>query len=364
MESQTTNLTQKFTDFANKFRKVSTTDKMFFAQHLAVMIKAGIPISKAIQTLSLQTSNGKFANILLNIHSDLEKGATLSCSLKKYEKIFGELFINMIASGELSGKLEEVLNQLFIQLKKSHDLFSKIRNALIYPIIVIIAMFGIGIFMIIVVVPKITAVFSEMDAELPLATKTLISISNAINNHGLIVGISTVLFLIITIKIFKTKKGKYAFDIVILKLPIISPIIKKINLALFSRTIGSLLKTDIPIVDSFRITSSIMKNSRYRDELLEIADGIKKGVSIKNAMDAHKKIFPPVVLQMVAVGEETGALDDILDEIAVFYEEEVTGIMETLPSIIEPLLMLALGAGVGFMAVAIIMPMYSLTTQF
>ncbi|MFH1192025.1 MAG: type II secretion system F family protein [bacterium] len=363
MEDKKTLLSQ-FNAFANKLRSVSATDKMFFVQHLAVMVKAGIPISKAMETLSLQTSNGKFAEILLNIHSDLEKGETLSSALKKYEKIFGELFINMIQSGELSGKLEEVLNQLFIQLKKSHDLVSKIRNALIYPIIVVAAMFGIGIFMIIVVVPKITAVFSEMNAELPLATKTLIAISSAINNHGIITGVSTIISLAVIIKIFKTKRGKYVFDIAVLKLPIISPIIKKINIALFARTIGSLLKTEIPIVDSFRITSSIMKNSRYRAELLEVADDIKKGISIKSAMDSHKEIFPPVVLQMIAVGEETGALDDILDEVAIFYEEEVTGIMETLPSIIEPVLMLLLGLAVGFMAVAIIMPMYSLTTQF
>lgn len=347
-----------------KLQRVSTTDKMFFAQHLQIMIKAGIPLSKAIRTLSLQTTNKKFVQILLDIHNNLEKGQTFTMALQKYEKVFGELFINMIRSGEISGKLEEVLIQLFIQLKKRHELVSKIRNALIYPVIVICAMLGIGTAMIVFVVPKITDIFNDVNAQLPLATRLLINVSNAINKHGLVVGATIFISIVVFIKLLRTHKGKYVFDIVILQTPIIAPIIKKINLALFSRTISSLLKTDIPIVDSFKITAAIMKNSRYKKEFLEVAEEIKKGVSITEAMSHHEEILSPIVMQMISVGEETGTLDEILDEIAVFYEEEVSEIMANLPSILEPILMLVLGAAVAFMAVAIIMPMYSLTQQF
>lgn len=347
--------------FLLRFQNISSTDRMFFAQHMGVMVKAGIPISKAIKTLSLQTNNKRFADILNDIHLNVEKGSTLTNSLKKHRKVFGELFVNMISSGEVSGKLEETLHQLFIQLKKHHELVSKIRNALIYPVIVLLAMFGIGAFMMVFVIPKIIDVFEGFQAELPIATKMLIAVSKAINEHGILVGGSIILVTFLFVKFLRTKAGKYIFDITVLKLPLISPIIKKINLAVLSRTLSSLIKTDIPIVESFLITANIMGNSKYKRDLLAVSESVKKGISITESMQIHQDVFPPVILQMVAVGEESGALDNILDEVAVFYEEEVHEIMNTLPSVIEPILMLLLGGAVAFMAVAIIMPMYSLT---
>lgn len=364
-----TNIKQKFiTNYINKiFDKltgVSSAEKMFFTKNMSVMVKAGISLSKGIYTLSLQTNNKKFSRVLSEIHFDLEKGETFSSSLAKHRNVFGDLFINMVKSGEISGKLEEIFNQLFLQAKKNHELVTKIRNALIYPVIICLTMIGIGIFTIIVVIPKIINIFSEADAQLPFATRTLIAISNAVNNHGLIVLISSISIITAIIKILHTKKGKYIFDAAILKTPIIAPIIKKINLALFSRTISSLLKTDIPIVEGFRITANVMKNSIYRKKLLEIAEEVKKGISITAAISKHNDIFPAMVKQMISIGEESGSLDNILIEVAEFYEEEVSETMDTLPSIIEPILMLVLGAGVTFMAMAIIMPMYSLTQQF
>ncbi|MFH1029764.1 MAG: type II secretion system F family protein [bacterium] len=347
--------------FLLRLQSISDTDKMFFAQHMGVMIKAGIPIAKAIKTLSLQTDNQRFSKVLLEVYEGVEKGETLAASLKKHKNVFGDLFINMISSGEVSGKLEEVLSQIYIQLKKRHELISKIRNALIYPVIVVLAMFGIGAFMMVFVIPKIINVFEGFQAKLPVATKILITISRAINQHGIIVASSIIISGFLFIRLLKTKQGKYVFDILILKLPLIASIIKKINLALLSRTLSSLIKTDIPIVQSFSITAEIMGNSKYRQELLKVSEAVKKGISIAEAMRAHDDIFPPVILQMVSVGEETGSLDDILEEIALFYEEEVHDIMDTLPSVIEPVLMLLLGGAVAFMAVAIIMPMYSLT---
>lgn len=359
-----TSIKQKFINkISDKLTGISSTDKMFFTKNMAVMIKAGIPLSKGVHTLSLQTNNKKFSRILLGMHLDLEKGETFSSSLAKHHDTFGDLFINMVKSGEISGKLEEVFNQLFLQLKKNHELVTKVRNALIYPVIICLTMVGIGIFTIIVVIPKIIDIFSEVNAQLPFATRMLITISNAINNHGAIVLISSIFFVVLLIKILQTKKGKYMFDAIILKIPIISPIIKKINLALFSRTISSLLKTDIPIVEGFRITANVMRNSIYRNKLMEVAEEVKKGISITVAVSKHNDIFPAMVKQMISIGEESGSLDNILIEVAEFYEEEVSETMNTLPSIIEPVLMLILGAGVTFMAMAIIMPMYSLTQQ-
>jgi type IV pilus assembly protein PilC len=293
----------------------------------------------------------------------VEKGSNFADAMKPYRNVFGELFISMIEAGELSGKLEAVLGELFIQMKKEHALISKVKGALTYPAVILFAMLGIGTFMIIVVVPKITDMFSDLDAELPLPTKILIGVSKALIEHGVLTVIFLVLFVIIFIRILKTNRGKFLFQSLLLNMPIISPIIKKINLARFARNISSLLKTDIMIIKTFQITANVLGNLHYRQALLDMSQGIKKGGKISEVIKGYPKLFTPVVAQMVTIGEDTGELDNILVELAEFYEEEVDQIMENLPSIIEPLLILILGVGVGGMAVAIIMPMYSITTQ-
>lgn len=351
----------KINNFLLKLSRVPLTEKLFFVRHLSVMMKAGISLSTALKTLGKQTSNKLFAKILNEISSQVEKGTTLTESLKKHNKTFGELFINMIEAGETSGKLEDVLGRLYIQMKKQHELISKVRGALTYPAVVITAMIGIGAFMMVAVVPKISSMFKDFDTELPLPTKILIGISDGIVNNGIIVSISLIVLIFILIKILRTNKGKYYFQTILLKLPIVSPIVKKINLARFARTISSLLKTDIMIVKTFQITGSILGNLHYRAALLEMSNKIKKGNTIYEIISNYPHLFPPVVTQMISVGEETGELDSILEELAEFYENEVDEIMNNLPSIIEPVLILILGAGVGAMAVAIVMPMYSIT---
>ncbi len=356
-------LINRINNYLLKFSRVPLKEKLFFVQHLSVMLKAGISLSKALQTLSLQTKNKYFAFILSDIAIKVEKGESFAECLKSYQNVFGELFISMIEAGEISGKLEEVLNQLFIQMKKEHALISKVKGALTYPVVIMMAMFGIGVFMMIFVVPRITAIFTEMDVELPLPTKILINVSNAIANHGLISLLIFISIIIIFIRILKTYKGKYIFQAILLKSPIIGPIIKKINLARFARNISSLLKTDIMIVKTFQITASVLSNLHYRKAILDMANHIKKGDNLSDVIKKYPKLFPPVVVQMIAIGEQTGELDNILIELAEFYEEEVDQIMENLPSIIEPLLILMLGTGVGGVAVAIIMPMYSITNS-
>ncbi|NIA18308.1 MAG: hypothetical protein GWO79_00270 [Actinobacteria bacterium] len=352
----------KINDFLLRFSRIPLKEKLVFVQHLSVMLKAGIPLSAALKTLSEQSENKLFKKILTQITDEVVSGVSLAQGLKPHKKTFGELFINMVESGELSGKLEDVLSQLYIQMKKQHQLISKIKGALTYPAVIIFAMGGIGIFMIVVVVPKITGMFQDFEAELPLPTKILISISDAIINNGIIAAAGSALFIFAIIKVLRTQKGKYYFQAFILKAPVISPIVKKINLAKFARTVSSLLKTDIMIIKTFQITANVMSNLHYRAALNEMAEKIKKGGQINEVVKAYPKLFSPVVVQMILVGEQTGQLDAILEELAEFYEEEVDQIMNNLPAIIEPLLILILGLGVGAMAVAIIMPMYSLTS--
>jgi len=361
-ESNIKSIVAKIDELLLKISRVPLKERLFFVQNLSIMLKAGISLSTALKTLSQQTTNKYFIKILTDVSISVEKGSSFANSLRPYRKIFGNLFISMVEAGEISGKLEDVLKQLFIQMKKEHTLISKVKGALTYPAVIIMAMFGIGTFMIIVIVPKITSMFTEMDVELPLPTKILINVSNAIINHGIITSISFIVFVVLLIKILKTNKGKYIFQTVLLKMPIISPIVKKINLARFARNISSLLKTDIMIIKTFQITANVLGNLHYRQALMEMSQKIKKGGKLSEVINVYPQLFPPVVTQMVTIGEDTGELDNILVELAEFYEEEIDQIMENLPSIIEPLLILLLGLGVGSMAVAIIMPMYSITT--
>ena len=348
--------------FLQKLTSVPLAEKLFFIQHLGIMLKAGISLSTALKTLAKQTTNKRFARIIADISRNVEKGVSFTESLKPHEKIFGQLFINMIESGEISGKLEEVLKRLYLQFKKNHELVSKVKGALIYPIVILIAMSGIGTFMMIAVVPKITAMFKDFNAELPLVTKLLIKFSDSLVANGLLYLVALIVVILTIVQLIKTKRGRYAFHGLLLKLPIFSPIIKKINLARFARTTSSLLKTDIMIIKSFQIAANVLGNVHYRQALMEMSDKIKKGGTINEVVANYPKLFPPVVAQMIAVGEDTGELDYILEELAEFYEGEIDQTMNNLPAIIEPILILVLGLVVGGMAVAVIMPMYALTS--
>ncbi len=356
------NFIEKVNFLLIKLSGVPIKEKLFFVQHLGIMLRAGISLAISLKTLSEQTENKFFRLILVDVSKNVERGVSFTESLRPHRKVFGDLFISMVEAGEISGKLEEVLHQIFIQLKKQHELISKVKGALTYPIVVVTAMGGIGIFMMIYVVPKITDMLKSFNAEMPLATRILIAVSDALVQHGILALVILIVVCAAIYKILHTYKGKFVFHSILLKLPIFSDIIKKINLAKFARTISSLLKTDIAIIKSFQITANVLGNLHYRKAMDEMAEKIKKGGQINEVISAYPKLFPPTVRQMIAVGEQTGELDTILEELASFYEEEVDQIMTNLPAIIEPVLILLLGCGIGGMAIAIIMPMYSLTS--
>lgn len=360
LRGQIEKLNQKLIDFSS----IPISEKIFFTQNLMVMVRAGISLAQALSTLAIQTSNKKLKKILTAVKTEVEKGNSLADSLKPYTKIFGELYINMLATGETAGQLEQVLEQLTLQMKKDHHLTAKVRGALVYPIIVITAMIVIIIVMFIFVIPQITTIFKELEADLPLPTKIMIGISDFVVNNGWLVALLATGLIGSFIQFIRSAKGKKIWHKALLKLPIISPILKKINLARFARTTSSLLKTDIPITQNFEITAKVLGNSEYKITLNQAVEQLKKGVNINQTLRVREDLFPPVVTQMISVGEETGSLDNILLQLAQFYEEEVDQTMNTLTSTLEPILMLILGLGVGSIAVAVIMPMYSLTEQF
>ncbi|MCX6785966.1 MAG: type II secretion system F family protein [Candidatus Komeilibacteria bacterium] len=346
---------------SEEISSISAKEKIFFVQNLQVMIRSGLALDRSLKTLAEQTKNKRFKKIITALAYDTEKGVSFTDSLKKYESVFGHLFISMVEAGEISGRLEAVLKQIYLQIKKSHELKSKVMAAMAYPMIVVIAMAGIGIGMMIFVVPKIIGIFDQMAAQLPPATKFLIGVSNFITHNGILCAVLAVLAVIFVIVTLKMEKTKYYYHYLFIHIPIFGTIVKKINLARFARTISSLIKTDIAIMKAFEITGEILGNRLYRQSLLASVESLRGGSTLTSVLEKYPQLYPPVIVQMTAAGEETGTVDEILGELADFYEEEIDQTMKTLPSIIEPILLLVLGAGVGLMAVAIIMPMYTLT---
>ena len=339
---------------------VSLKEKMFFTKNLQVMIGAGIPLPRAVETLIEQTKSKRFKNALTEVKKDITKGESFSGALSKHPNIFSELFVSMIKVGEEAGTLGDVLKNLALQMERDHELKSKILGAMMYPAVIISAMLGIGALMLVVVVPQLSKTFVELSIELPATTRFVIFLGNFLAQKWYLV-ILIALFLFFLLKaVRKTILGKRIFDGLFLKLPVISPIIKKINAAYTTRTLGSLISSGVPIVRSLEIVSQVLGNIYFKEAISQAAEKVRKGGSLSAALKPYENIYPLTVIQMVEVGEETGQTSDVLSKLADFYEAEVTQTTENLSSIIEPILMLLIGAAVGFFAISMIQPMYSM----
>ena len=342
------------------FGGVSLTEKLFFTRNLQVMIAAGFPLPRAMTTLASQTKSKKFKTSLLDIGEEITKGKTFSDSLAKYPNIFSELFLGMVKVGEESGTLEDVLKTLSRQMERENDLKSKITGAMIYPAVIISAMIGIGIMMLIMVVPKLAETFKELDVELPITTKIVIGLATFLTQKWYFVIIILFVLVFLFWQAIKTKSGKKIIDTLTLKIPIISPIIRKTNSAYTARTLSSLISAGIPIVMALEITAGSLGNIFYKSALTEAAEKVRKGEKLSEALKPYENIYPSTVIQMIAVGEETGETSSVLAKLAEFFEEEVSNATKNLTSVIEPVLMIIIGAVVGFFAISMIQPMYSM----
>jgi type IV pilus assembly protein PilC len=341
-------------------QKIGTVEKVFFVQNLAVLIKAGFSLANALETVARQTKQKWFREVVVNISNSVQSGQSFAQALRAYEKIFDPLFINMIEAGEISGKLEGTLHELALQMKKTHGLVLKVRNALAYPTIILIAMVTIGTGMMIFVIPKIIDIYKDTTYALPLVTRIVIAVSDFVLNNGILV----VLLLISSGVLFffsqKQPKIKLFTHRMILRLPIAGNIVREFNIARFSRVFYSLITTDLPIIRAFEIISNTLRNKAYQKLLKDAIPQLERGVSIGKLLSEDPLLFPPTVVEMITVGEQSGALDEMAKDIADHYEEEVSSTLDGLSVLIEPVLMLILGGAVGLIAVAILWPMYNL----
>jgi len=350
----------RLVEFLPSFNRVPLAEKMIFARHLAVMIGAGLSITRALETLASQTRNKAFSKVISQVSQDVQKGQPLAESMNKHPQIFSELFVNMVKVGETGGGLEDILKLLSHQLEKEYELNSKVRSAMIYPSVIIVFMLAIGILMMTMVVPKLMLIFQEMNADLPITTQFIISLSGFLTQQWL-PSLIFVVSLVLAIRfLLKTKRGKMTFDAVLLRLPIFGDISKKINAARLARTLGSLIESSVPIVQGLQIVAGTMGNYYFRDSLVKAAEDVQKGNPLSKIIKTYPHLYPPTVNQMIEVGEETGTLGAILVKLADFYEEEVSNITKGMSAIIEPILMVVIGIAVGFFAISMIQPMYSI----
>jgi len=343
--------------------RVKLREKIVFTRNLAAMVDAGIPVSRALEILVKQTKNPKFQDILTKISEDIRSGQTLSDGMRKYPEVFSGLFVAMMHAGEESGKLPEALHTVGNQLEQSYSLRRKVKGAMMYPSIVLIAMFIIAVIMFIYVVPSITSTFKEFDVELPASTKVIMGISDFLVANTILAFIAIAGAIAAVWLGLRTRAGRRGVEWVVLHFPLIGGIVKQYNAAQTSRTLASLFASGVSVVESLDITKEVVQNSYFKEVLEEAKDVVQKGIPISSPFISYEGLYPALVGEMMQVGEETGKLSEMLEKISTFYEEEVTSVTKDLSTVIEPILMIVIAGGVGFFALAMISPMYTLTAS-
>ncbi|MEK7150811.1 MAG: type II secretion system F family protein [Patescibacteria group bacterium] len=339
---------------------VGLTDRALFAKHLAVMLKSGVPITEALATAG-DAASGKLKNIIHTILAAVESGRPLSAALSDHPKVFSGLFVQATYAGETSGTLVENLENVAIQLEKEKELVTKIRGAMLYPIIILIATSILGLAMAFLVLPKITPLFEGLHTKLPLTTRTLIAFSHYIELHGVQLVVEIILGVFILLWVTRQKFSRPVTNYLTLHTPIINTMVRASNLARFSRTLGTLLKSGIGIGESLEITQKAVGNYYYQRAVGEAALRVSKGEKLAESLSDFEKLFPKIVTRMIKVGEESGKLEDTLFYLADFYEVEVDSSTKTLSTAIEPILLLIIGFIVGGLALSIITPIYEIT---
>ena len=347
----------------SKLKGISLNDKVKFTEQLSNMVTAGLSITKALEIIIAQTKNKNFAKVLEGVLADLEAGTSLSKSVSKYPKIFDQTYVSLIQAGESSGKLDKVLQRLAETLEKKRLFISKVRGAMIYPAIITVTMVIVFIIIIVFVIPQMTSLYTSLDVNLPMSTKILISISDLIKTKWWLI-LAVIALVVIGFKYFKsTREGQYILSKVIFKLPIFGNLVKQSNLVEFTMTLALLMESGVSIIDSLEIVKNTFRNLLFRDSVYRLITEVKHGIPLSQAV-SKEEIYPPLVSNMLVVGEETGTVDQRLKSLAVYFENEVDKIVKNLSTAMEPIIMITLGIMVALLIFSVITPIYQLTSQF
>lgn len=341
--------------------RIKLDEMVMLTRNLGAMLKAGLPLSRALGVAERQTKNPKLKMVLKTVSERLNSGKSFHEALEEFPNVFSRLYVAMVHAGEEGGKLAESLEILSTQMERTSTLKKKIKGAMVYPVIVVAIMLVIGILMMIYVIPTLTATFKELNVELPVATKVIIFVSDALSQHTALTLGAFVGLVVIGSSLFRTKAGRISFEWSLIHMPIIGTITKEVNAARTARTLSSLLSSGVDVVGALSITNDVVQNSFYNSVLKDAAVRVEKGESLSAPFTERGDLYPILVGEMIAVGEETGQISGMLLQLAIFYENEVEQKTKDLSTIIEPLLMVVIGGMVGFFAMAMISPIYSIS---
>jgi type IV pilus assembly protein PilC len=347
----------------DKFQgRISTKDKVLFSRQLATLINSGLPISQSLEALLDQTDNKKFKQVIADIRQTVEGGSSLSEALKRHPDQFSTTFISLVAAGEQSGTLDKALLRLSTQQEKDQQINSKIRGAMIYPIIVLLVIIAVLVMMLIKVVPQVSSVYKDLNRPVPFITQMLLNMSSAIT-HFWWVFIVVIAGIVVWIRRYtKTPTGKRQKERLLMTIPLVKVLTEKIYMARFTRTLGTLIGTGVPLLESLKTVEGAIGNSIVAEDIAHAAEEVKGGAALSTPL-SESEHFPILVPQMVRIGEQTGNLDEMLDKLATYFEEEVDELVKNLSTLIEPIMMVVLGLLVGGMILAVLGPIYSLIGQ-
>ena len=345
------------------FETVRAIDRISLVRNLAVTLKAGLNILEALDILLKDATKRIIKKILNQAKTDLESGQPLSSTFASYPRYFPPIFIGLIRAGEVSGRLDESLNELAQQLSKDYQLGKKVKSALAYPFILLVSSIGIIVLLLVFILPRLTKIFKLSGVKLPAVTQFFVNVSNTLA-YSPALDLAVLIILIISFIAFRrTKNGRKFFLRISFRIPVANNLIKKLALIKFTRTLGTLISNGIPIVDALKLSADTV-NDFYKDAILASIEKIKEGIALSRALEAETKLFPNLLINMIAVGEKTGTMDQVLKTFADFYDEEVDNTLKDLTTFLEPILLLFMGLVIGAIALAILLPIYQLIGKF
>jgi len=344
------------------FDRVSAKELVAFSRQLALMFKAKIPLSQSLRTLAEQTKNRSFKEKILMISDEIEAGAPFSQALSRFPKLFSSFFVNMVKSGEASGTLTESLNYLADHLEREYHLFSKLKGALVYPALILVVSVGVLLMMMFFVIPNLAKVLTETGQELPVATRIVIALSNFLRHSGWILFILIAIAVFFVSRWFSVPAGRKFKDRLVLRIPLVKIFLKMIFVSRFAENLSTLISGGLPITQSLEITGDVVGNSLYKERIEKIKEEVKEGRKVSGILAEYPEEFPALLTQMVIIGEKTGTLDQSLMNVVDFYRKEVDLSMESLLSLLEPIMIIFLGLTVAGLMGSVLLPLYKMTS--
>lgn len=342
-------------------QKITIGELVLFSRQLATLIQSGVPLVQGLEIMAEQTENKAFREIMFTVKKDISTGSSFNEALAKHPQAFSPLFVNMVKAGESSGALDDIMDRLAIYMEKTDSIIRKVKSAMIYPLVVTVMAVGITLLMLLKVVPVFASMYEDFDAELPVPTQVLVGISNfLINNFFIWVGACVGIFVLI-VNFIKTPKGRHLFDAFKLKMPVFGMIIRKVAVTKFARTLATLVKSGVPILSALEIVSKTAGNKIIENAVDRVRASIREGENITAPL-LQSKVFPPLVVRMISVGEQTGELEKMLTKIADFYDDQVDAAVSGLTSLIEPLVIAFLGTMIGGIVICMFLPIFQLAT--